>query len=154
MDVRQISLRDAQGQELLKNGNFRDGGTYWTYTSDDRLGWHMKNLALVTWFSWELPDALSLGAFLTQGISRSAKSCFDAQTMVAAWLTTLIGFLAVSALDTLIETPRFLKLLLLLVWAGLPATSQAASSFEPWPVVACLYYGVSKTRCAAGKTAG
>jgi hypothetical protein len=116
VDVRQISLRDAQGQELLKNGDFRRGGTYWTYTSDDHLGWHMKNLALATWLSWGLPGALSLGAFLALGISRSAKSCWAVQPMAAAWLAALTGFLAVSAFDTLIETPRFLMLLLLLGW--------------------------------------
>src|SRR6185369_9146145 len=46
-DVDNLVLKDAQGRDLLANGDFSQGLAQWFFTSDrSHLPWHVKNLFL------------------------------------------------------------------------------------------------------------
>ena len=57
-----LSLTTARGEELLVNGDFRDGLARWNFTNDDHLVWRMKNLWLMLLFEAGVFGGL---AFLT-----------------------------------------------------------------------------------------
>jgi hypothetical protein len=126
IDVRQVALKTAEGRDLLVNGRFMNGGERWTFTSDDHLGWHLKNLPLSLWFELGVPGVLAMGWLLGLAGWRSARAAWNGVATAPACCAALTGFLVVSAFDTLIDTPRFL--LLLLALAGLAAMSPRRGS--------------------------
>jgi hypothetical protein len=119
-EILSLRLTDADGRELLRNGDFRDGTQWWFFSSDrSHLAYHAKNL-------W-------LQAFLEQGVP-GLLATIVAGVLALAWLlvgpgsrhplappiaTGLVGFGVVSAFDSVVDTPRLAMLWLLMVGIAL-----------------------------------
>jgi hypothetical protein len=125
LDIARVSLVDDSGAEMLRNGDFRDGMDRWTVTSDDHLAWHAKSLPLSLFFELGTIGAVVFGVLLLTGGIRAARGARAGQTAGAALLAALVAFSAVGLFDSLVDTPRFLMLwLLLCLWPRLlPRTS-------------------------------
>lgn len=59
VDVDDIRLLDADGNNVLDNGNFQSGSDRWFFTADEHLSWHAKNFWVSTFFE---QGALGVGA--------------------------------------------------------------------------------------------
>jgi glycopeptide antibiotics resistance protein len=116
VDVTDIRLTTRDGVPLLRNGSFADGIDHWFFSTDVDPPWHIHNLPLTLlfdqgWFglaAW----ATLLGWALTVGFARVDRQGPSAWAPLAA----LAGFLACGTLNTLVDEPRFLWLLLVLLW--------------------------------------
>ena len=116
MDIDEVSLRDGQGRELLRNGNFEAGSDHWSYTSDDHLAWHVKNMLIAVWFDQGALGLLALMALLGLGVTRSARSALAGDRTALALSAALVGLLIVSVFDSITDEPRYLLLLLVVAW--------------------------------------
>lgn len=122
IDVRQVSLRNEQGEELLRNGDFSEGSDHWSYASDDHLAWHVKNMALAVWFDQGLVGLFALAGLIGLGLLRGARAAWSGDRTSLALTAALIGLLIVSVFDSITDEPRYLLLLICMAWmAALPA---------------------------------
>jgi hypothetical protein len=116
VDIGRVSLRSAGGAELLANGDFAAGLARWFWTTDVDPPWHIHSLPLALWFDLGWVGVamwtLALGAAAVAALRRWQRGQWLAPTALVA----LTGFLTSGLVNTLIDTPRFLFLLLLLVW--------------------------------------
>jgi hypothetical protein len=115
MDVDDVRLIGADGVNLVANGDFSKGMDHWFFSTDNHLPWHIKNLPLQIFFEQGVVGifafALLLWTAMSRGLSYGRKNL-----LVAALLSSLVGFLVVGLFDSLIDVPRHMLLLLLLVF--------------------------------------
>lgn len=142
VDVAQVSLRDARGRELLRNGNFDAGSDHWTYTSDDHLAWHVKNMPLAVWFDQGLAGVVAFSWLLGLALVRGGRAAWSGDRAAQALSAALVGLLIVSAFDSVVDEPRFLLLTLTLAWlaamarpGGPAAGSPATAKYRPTPAI-------------------
>ena len=114
LDLAAVSLRSADGGELLRNGSFEQGLDRWFFTSDHHLAWHAKSLPLAVLFDQGLLGVLALGSLLLLALVRAGRAACTGQASAVPLLAALAGLSAVGAVDSLIDAPRFLMLWLLL----------------------------------------
>lgn len=116
IDIDNISVRDERGVELLRNASFESGGDHWTFTSDDHLGWHAKNMVLSIWYDMGWVGVLAFCGLLALAIGRSGCAVWRGNGQAQATFVALLGLMVVSVFDAVVDEPRFLLLLLLLAW--------------------------------------
>ncbi|KXK37033.1 O-antigen ligase family protein [Nitrosomonas europaea] len=118
VDVDNISLKDAEGNDLVLNGDFSDGMSHWFFSTDSHLPWHIKNLFLHIffeqgWFGLACFIVLT-GYLLTRGLIRTWHN--DVLHLVLC--ISLGAFLAIGIVDSLIDEPRLAFLFYLLMITG------------------------------------
>ncbi len=114
VDVAALQLLDEAGQPLLRNGDFQAGLDGWFFTADNHLAWHAKSMPLGLLFDLGLPGLLLTGALLALAWTRALPAAWQGQPGAAALAVALLAFSIVGSIDTLLDTPRFLMLWLLL----------------------------------------
>ena len=125
LDIDAISVLDSQGRELVRNGGFDQGSDHWSYASDDHLAWHVKNMALAIWFDLGWVGVVAFGAFLLLALLRLARASWLGDRSAQAMLAALTGLMVVAMFDSVVDEPRYLLLLLLLLWLAAQSRSEA-----------------------------
>jgi len=116
VELSEVRLIGVLGDAPLANGSFASGLDRWSFSSDDHLAWHAKSLpvgllfdlgllGLSVWLAWLGWVLRSHGRAWLQGASWPASAA-------------LAGVLFIGLFDTLLDSPRFLMLLLLLAMLG------------------------------------
>ena len=113
VDVTDISLRDAGGHELLANGDFRDKLDHWFFSTDIDPPWHIHSLPVTVLFEQGWFGVAAWALLLGTALVRGARYAWAGDGRAAAALAALLAFLVSGSLNTLIDEPRFLFLLLL-----------------------------------------
>jgi hypothetical protein len=116
IDVDNISILASDGSALVKNGDFSEGMDHWFFSADGHLQWHIKNLFIGLLFDQGWLGALSVSALLLLALARATRCAIGGDQHAAAVLAGLGGFIIVGIFDTLIDSPRFLMLMLVLIW--------------------------------------
>ena len=114
IDIDDLALTGADGHNLLVNGDFSRKLDHWFFSNDEHLNWHVKNLPIALLFDL---GALGLGAMtllVLLAMWRAGLGWLRGQAFAGALFAALSGFLIVGMIDSLIDTPRFLLLFLLL----------------------------------------
>jgi hypothetical protein len=113
-DVAGLRLQDAEGRELLLNGDFSHAMDHWFFAADDHLPWHAKNLPLAVWFDLGWLGVAAFGALFAVAAVRATSAAAKGSLGAAAALAALAGFGVIGLFDTVIDAPRFLLLCLAL----------------------------------------
>ncbi len=104
--ISDVSLRDENNYEYLKNGNFTEGMDHWFFTSDNHLPWHLENLWVQIYFEQGvfglLIFLLMIASIMTKLIALNRLHHPFAPAMVAA----ISAFLALSAFDSIFDFPH------------------------------------------------
>lgn len=119
-----LSLRGADGRELLKNGDFRDGLERWLATSErHHLPWHAKNIGLHLLYEQGLVGLLLGASLFALALGRLMLGSASDHPLAPAMAGALIAFLCVGLFDSLLDAPRvaFVFYSLLLLSLGLRA---------------------------------
>ena len=106
LDIDWISLKSADGKELLANGSFEDGADRWLFVTDRDLAWHIHQQQVETYFA---QGTLGLLALLTLVIACArilARSIRSGCTFSLAMGGALAGFLTVGLLGSTVDTAR------------------------------------------------
>lgn len=120
LDIAEISLIDKQGNNLLTNPDFRQGGDHWLpYNDYQHLAWHLKNFYVNVYFDQGLLGLLAFLTLLFPGFMRSRRHASYGSLFAVALLAALSGFLILGLVSTLLDVPRLMTLFLLLAFMAL-----------------------------------
>ncbi|WFP50744.1 VanZ family protein [Methylomonas sp. EFPC3] len=116
LDVRNVSLVDAEGNDLVKNGGFSHGFDYWFFSTDNHLPWHIKNIWVQMFFDLGWFGLLVFSCFVTYILIQSFKSAVLGDRFSLAATSGLVGFLVVGVVDSPFDEPRLTFMFLLVCW--------------------------------------
>lgn len=129
VDIDNLRLSEGSAATaLLANGDFSAGMDHWFFSTDVDPPWHIHSLPIAVlfeqgWFGVLAWSALTLVAAINGWRSARAGARLPATAWAAAG-----GFLVCGSLNTLIDEPRFLALLLLLLWLS---AARPQSAMQP-----------------------
>ena len=116
VDVKGLHLRAAQGPELLRNGDFSSGLDHWLFTTDIDPPWHIHSLPVAVLFDQGLLGLVAWAGVIAAALMAGGLRARQGAVGAATALVAVCGFLTSATLNTLIDAPRFLWLLLVLLW--------------------------------------
>ncbi len=125
VDVDNVRLLTADGVEISHNGDFEQGLDRWFFSVDQDLPWHVWSMPVAILFDQGWLGLTAMAALIGLGMTRTARRALTGDAWAGAVLAALSGVLVITLLDTVIDAPRFLLLLLLLTWAGWAGSSRA-----------------------------
>lgn len=128
IDIDNVRLETQSGANLLRNGDFAHGLDHWFFATDGHLQWHIKSLYYGVLFDQGWFGLLAVLAMVLLAWVRAAGNAVKGDLVAGASLAALSSFLVVGVFDTLLDTPRFVLLLLLLVAACFHSAPPARSS--------------------------
>ncbi len=114
VDIDNVRLETESGVNLIRNGDFTQKLDHWFFSTDGHLQWHIKSLFVGLLFDQGWFGLAAMGSLFLLALGRAAKDAFRGDADASAGLAALCSFLVVGLFDTLIDSPRFLLLLLLL----------------------------------------
>ena len=119
IDVDNLRLLAPNGENLLGNGDFTKGLDHWFFSISGTLHahWRTHNLFVGVLFDQGWLGLVAILAVIAVAVARGTKGAGRGDLLAAGALAAICGFVAGALLDTQIDTPRFVLLLLLLVWA-------------------------------------
>jgi hypothetical protein len=106
IDVDDVSLKTADGRELIANGGFDAGAERWLFVSDQDLAWHIHEQLVETYFAQGLLGVLALAALLTATGRVLWPAIRAGRHEGVAFAAALSGFLAVGLLGSTVDAPR------------------------------------------------
>jgi VanZ family protein len=116
IDVDNVSLRQADGRELLQQGSFARGMDRWFFTTDVDPPWHIHSLPAALLFDQGWLGLLTATLLVLTVLPPGWRAARQGNAVGLAAATGLIAILISGSLNTLIDAPRFLWLLLVLAW--------------------------------------
>ena len=116
VDVSRVRLSTALGDDLLVNGDFTQGMDHWFFATDIDPPWHLHSLPVAVLFDQGWLGVLAWAAVALAALAAGLPLLLRGQALVPAALAALAGFAVSGALNTLVDAPRFLWLLLVLLW--------------------------------------
>lgn len=130
VDVDNISLKDLNGNELIRNGDFSSGMSHWFFSTDDHLHWHIENLFVHIFFEqgWFGLSCfiLLMSYLLIRGLIRTWHN-----DLFSLCLCISLGtFLALGIVNTLIDETRIAFLFYLLLITGLISDARPPPFFS------------------------
>lgn len=105
IDVDDISLRTADGRELIANGDFGQGTAHWLFVTDRGPAWHIDQAAIEVFFAQGWLGLLALLLLLYTVVKVLASNGWHSPWALA-WSGGLVGFLTVSLLGSTMDTAR------------------------------------------------
>ena len=107
---------DSRTTPLLRNGDFSAGLDHWFFSTDVDPPWHVHSTPVAVWFEqgWLGVLAWSLAAGLA--VCAAARRAWRGDLNGAAVLAALLAAGVCGTVNTLTDAPRFLTLLLVLMW--------------------------------------
>ncbi|TLD47610.1 MAG: hypothetical protein FAZ92_00092 [Accumulibacter sp.] len=121
IDIDNVQLLTIEGENIAHNGDFEQRFDRWSFTVDEHLPWHIKSMPVAILFDQGWFGLLAFGTVLGLGVARTTRLALQGDSMAGATLASLAGMLVIATMNTVIDTPRLLLLLLLLAslgWAG------------------------------------
>lgn len=119
VDVDEIRLIDAEGANLLANGDFSQGMGRWFFSADNDLPWHIWSLPVGLLFDQGWFGVIAVGLLLTCALWRAALSTRRGAVGSGALFGALSGIVVLGAVNTMIDSPRVLLLVLTLAFLAL-----------------------------------
>lgn len=127
-EIDNLSLVDAAGISLLRNGDFEDGLARWFFSSDRKhLPWHAKSLALHLLIEQGVAGLAAFGVALVAALWRTGAGAARRHPLAPPLFAALLSLMVVGAIDSLFDMPRIALLSLLLVAMSLLLPAPAAS---------------------------
>jgi hypothetical protein len=106
IDVTEVRLLNAAGENLLVNGNFARGADRWYFTVDDHTPWQNWNHAVHLFFEQGWFGVASFVIFLGCIYTRLGAQVVRGHWLAAVAMAALSSFLSVGIFGFLFDTPR------------------------------------------------
>ena len=106
VDVGEVSLKDIQGRELLRNGDFARGADEWFWSEDGHWQWHTANLAVNILFDQGWFGLLAVGAFVWVTGARLLRQILAGDELSAVYLASIVGFIVTGVTVSTFDQPR------------------------------------------------
>ncbi|MCB1849208.1 MAG: hypothetical protein KDI83_00165 [Gammaproteobacteria bacterium] len=120
VDLDNISLIDAGGNELLHNGGFDLGGDFWFFKTHEHLPWHIKNLWLAAFFDQGWSGVILLSLLLAVvSLYFFGPAWYAGNSAAAVVVVALVGFIATGLFASPFDAPRITQLFFMVIGFGL-----------------------------------
>lgn len=107
LEVRDVRLLEAGGDDLLVNGDFSHGMAHWFFSSDrNHLPWHLKNVFVHVLFDQGLFGLCVFVLMLVGALWRLGFGSARAHPLAPAIAGAIAGFVMVGLFDSLVDVPR------------------------------------------------
>ena len=116
VDIDNVRLSTEKGPNLVANGAFAAGMDRWFFATDLDPPWHIHSLPVSLLFDQGWMGVLGAAVMIVGALVLGARAAWRGSAPATAALAALLAFLVSGALNTLIDAPRFLWLLLVLAW--------------------------------------
>jgi len=132
VDVGEISLKDADGHELVRNGDFAKGADEWFWSEDGHWQWHTANLAVNILFDQGWLGLLAFGALIWVTVVRLSRQILAGDELSAVYLASIVGFLVTGVTVSTFDQPRLSFAFYLICLTVLcPSTNRKDPTREP-----------------------
>jgi len=118
VEVDQVRLLDGRGEDLLRNGDFANGGDYWFFKSGDHLFWHAKNLWVHLLFEQGWLGVVSFTLILILALVRLGRTVARGALQSTVLLASTGAWIIVGGVDSLVDAPRLALLVYGLLFIG------------------------------------
>jgi hypothetical protein len=106
IQVDNVRLLDERGEDLLKNGDFTNGGDFWFFKSGDHLFWHAKNLWVHLLFEQGWLGMIVFTWILILALARLARTVASGELEATVFLASISAWIIVGGVDSLVDAPR------------------------------------------------
>lgn len=107
VEIRHVLATTANGQELLRNGDFSAGMAHWFFSSDrHHMPWHMKSMPLHLLFEQGWVGLMLVSALWVTALWRVSAGAARDHDLAPALAAALVGFAIVGLFDSLLDAPR------------------------------------------------
>jgi hypothetical protein len=127
IDVDDLSLRDAGGRELLRNGSLAAGTDFWFFSGDNHLPWHLENTWLQVGFEQGALGLAGFTALIMCAMAALWRRLRAGDPFAPVLAAALAAFLALSLLNSLFDFPRISLLVYLILLCALHNDKKAMS---------------------------
>ena len=118
LDLRNVQVIDARGVDLVRNGDFAQGGARWNFAADDHLPWHIFNLWVELLFEQGVLGIVAFALAIGVAVARVARAAASGNWFDTAVFAAIIGFLTIGFSESLLDGPRIATLFFLVVIAA------------------------------------
>jgi hypothetical protein len=119
VDISDVSLLDAAGDELIANGRFTDGTARWQFTDDDHIAWRVMNLYLLIFFEGGAVGLAGFLALVAASLAGGLAGVRRGAALGAPVVASLLAFLAAGVMDGLADAQRLMSVFFLVVLLGM-----------------------------------
>jgi len=130
IDVTDVRLENAQGRNILQNGDFAKAGDRWYFSADDHFPWNIFNLFLEIFFEQGWLGLMAFVAWLAAVLLCLFARAARGDLLAAAFFSAVLGFLVPGLFDSVIDDPRMRLLLMLLLAASVLLTRRDRTMAE------------------------
>lgn len=128
VEIDNVSLHDSTGINLVRNGDFSEGMHHWFFSTDSHLPWHIKNLYIHVLFEQGWFGFICFMGLIAHALVKWLQRAWDNDPLSLTIFTSLMAFLIVGVVDSLIDETRLGFLFYLLLIAGLVADKHSVRS--------------------------
>lgn len=125
IEIASVRLRDARGNELLRNGDFAAGMDHWFMSDGDHLRWHIKNVFVHVYVESGVIGLVLFVLLSAVVVSRSWRLHRSGDPLGILLFAAYAGVLAVGLFDSLFDAPRITLLVFMLAGAAIVWQPQA-----------------------------
>ena len=118
VEVDNVRLLDERGQNLLRNGDFSQGGDFWFFKSGDHLFWHAKNLWVHLLFEQGWLGVVLFSMIMILALVRLMRAVGQGGLEATVLLAALGAWAIVGMVDSLVDAPRLALLVYGLLFIG------------------------------------
>jgi hypothetical protein len=118
VDIDNVQLADRHGINLLANGDFSRGSTYWFYSSFDHLNWHVKNIFVQLYFEQGWLGLVLFSLLALTSIISLWSMANRGEIIFLVPLASLVALLSVGLFGSPLDTPRLDFLLYFIILAA------------------------------------
>ncbi|MDT8426765.1 MAG: VanZ family protein [Methyloprofundus sp.] len=130
IDIKNISLSTQDKNNLIKNGTFAKGMDHWFFTADNHIPWRTENLWVQILFDQGWLGLISFNLILLYAFIHLLRQLLNHDYYAAMTLTSLIGFLIVSIIDSTLNQPTISLLFFMIVYMAF-INSNNSKNTEP-----------------------
>ena len=131
IDIDNVRLTDASGNNLLKNGEFSQGGDHWLFSVSNFWPWHIESIWVHTFFEQGWLGLILLFSLIVYAACRLLMLVSRGQLIALAMLVSLAGFVTVGTFNSLFEFPRVAVLFYLMLFIALIKWSDEPERVAP-----------------------
>lgn len=125
LDVDNLQLQTVAGANAVTNGSFESGMDRWFFTTDVDPPWHIHSLPLTVLFELGWFGAIAWTVWLGLAVVTGWLRLREGNPASSVAWPALIGMLVCGSVNSLIDAPRFVWLLVVLSWLAMGADLSA-----------------------------
>jgi hypothetical protein len=117
--VRDISMTDDSGRQLLANGDFRQDMDRWIFTDDSHVSWRIFNQYLMLLFETGIVGLVAYLAMAGVAFAGGVRAAWQNDPVGGAIAGAIASFLLSGLFDNDLEAPRLATLFYLICFTGI-----------------------------------